>query len=88
MRNIFLEKSNTECGGKANPSPIYKKSKLTYLWINSVVFIVYPSRGFPKYIKTKVLTVYFYLISSFFLNYKQNVVEKLVPDPFIKKNQN
>ena len=29
MRNIFLEKSYTKCGGEASPRPFYKKSKLT-----------------------------------------------------------
>ena len=28
MKNIFLEKSYTECGGETNPRPISKKSKL------------------------------------------------------------
>ena len=26
MRNIFLEKSYTKCGGKTNSKPLYKKS--------------------------------------------------------------
>ena len=29
MRNIFLEKSFTECGWETNPRPISEKSKLT-----------------------------------------------------------
>ena len=29
MRNIFLEKSYTKCGGKASPISFYKKSKLS-----------------------------------------------------------
>ena len=28
MRNIFLGKSYTKCGGEASPRPFYKKSKL------------------------------------------------------------
>ena len=28
MRNIFLEKSFTKCGGEASPRPLYKKLKL------------------------------------------------------------
>ena len=28
MRNTFLEKLNTKCGGKASPRPFHKKSKL------------------------------------------------------------
>ena len=27
MKNIFLEKSNTKCGGGASPRPFYQKSK-------------------------------------------------------------
>ena len=29
MRNVFLEKSYTNCGGEASPRPFYKKSKLS-----------------------------------------------------------
>ena len=29
MRNIFLEKSYTKCGGEARPRSFYKKSKLS-----------------------------------------------------------
>ena len=29
MRNIFLEKSNTKCGGQTIPRPFSKKSKLS-----------------------------------------------------------
>ena len=29
MRNIFLEKSYTKCGGEASPRPFYKKPKLS-----------------------------------------------------------
>ena len=29
MRNVFLEKSYTKCGGKASPISFYKKSKLS-----------------------------------------------------------
>ena len=29
MRNIFLEKSRTKCGGEASPRPFYKKSQLS-----------------------------------------------------------
>ena len=31
MRNIFLEKSYTECGGKTSPGPFSKKSELSIL---------------------------------------------------------
>ena len=43
MRNIFLEKSYTQCVGKGSPRPLHKKSKLTIsldqqsrMFINSV----------------------------------------------------
>ena len=29
MRNIFLEKSYTKCGGKTMPKPFFKKPKLS-----------------------------------------------------------
>ena len=29
MRNIFLEKSNTKCGGQTIPRPFSKKSRLS-----------------------------------------------------------
>ena len=29
VRNIFLEKSHTKCGGEASPRPFSKKSKLS-----------------------------------------------------------
>ena len=38
MRNIFLEKSYTKCGGKIIPRPFSEKSKLSILWINSLKF--------------------------------------------------
>ena len=28
MKNIFLEKSNTKCGGETSPRTCYKKTKL------------------------------------------------------------
>ena len=59
MRNIFLKE---KCGGEASPRPFYKKSKLsisldqTFWNVMKFVFIVCPSHGLPKCIKTKVLT--------------------------------
>ena len=38
LRNIFLEKSYTTCGGKTIPRPFLKKSKLSNLWINILKF--------------------------------------------------
>ena len=67
MRNIFLEKSYTKCGGKTIPRPFSKKSKLGIFMDRQSVyykfaFILWPNRGPPKYIKTKVLNTFFYLI--------------------------
>ena len=38
MKNIFIEKSYAKCAGEATLRPLSKKSKLSYLWINSVKF--------------------------------------------------
>ena len=61
MKNIFIEKSYTKCGGEASPRPFYIKIKIERIsrstaW-NAInfVFSVYPSGGLPKHIKTKVL---------------------------------
>ena len=35
MRNIFLERSNTKCGGETTPIRFSKKSNLGYLWVNN-----------------------------------------------------
>ena len=48
MRNIFLEKSYTKCGGETIPRPFLKNQNWCYLWINS----------------RKVCAVYFYWIPS------------------------
>ena len=71
MRNIFLEKSYTKCGGKASSKPFNKMSKLSISLdqkseiSQSFFFIVCPSRGLPKYTKPKLLTTSFSLIQSF-----------------------
>ena len=64
MRNIFLEKSYTKCDGETIPTPLSKKSKLSYLWINSlkfcgICFDCMPSSGLSKYIGTKLRTTCF-----------------------------
>ena len=38
IRNIFLEKSNTKCGGETSLRPFSKKSKLAYLGMSSLKF--------------------------------------------------
>ena len=57
LRNTFLEKPYTKCGEEASPGPFYKKSKFSIS-----LYIVCPSRGLLKYIKTKVLTTFFFLL--------------------------
>ena len=47
-------------------------SELTVWNVIDFVFIVCPSWGLPKYIKTKVLTTCFYLMSNFFRNKKRS----------------
>ena len=52
MRNIFLEKSYTKCGGETILRPFSEKSKLRYIWINSLksfvqfVYIVCQVEGY------------------------------------------
>ena len=45
MRNIFLEKSSTECDGETSPRPFLENQNLVYLWINSLrlysLFLLY-----------------------------------------------
>ena len=67
MRNIFREKSYAKFGGEAVPGPFYKKSKFSMALDQQseflkFVFIVCPSRGQTKYIKTEGLIVCFYLL--------------------------
>ena len=73
MRNIFLEKSYTKCGGWTSPRSFSEKLKLNILWINSlsfytVCFYCMQSWGPSKYMKTNLKTTCFYLILSFFLH--------------------
>ena len=58
MRNIFLQKPYTKCGGEVSPRPFLKKIKIedtsrSTVWnVIKFGFNVFPSRGGPKYIKT------------------------------------
>ena len=38
LRNFFLEKSYTKCGGETIPSPFLKNQNWAYLWINVLKF--------------------------------------------------
>ena len=65
MRNIFLEKSNTKCGGENSPRFFSKKITIEHipgLTVWSFVFIACPSWGLSKSAETKVQTICFYLI--------------------------
>ena len=70
MRNIFLEKSHTKCGGETSSRLFSEKLKLSILWINSlkfytVCFYCIPSQELSNYIETKLQTTFFYAILSF-----------------------
>ena len=70
VRNVFLQKSYTKCGGKAIPRPFYRNSNLSITVdqqseMLQFAFIVCPSGDLPKYIKIKkfnALTTCFDLI--------------------------
>ena len=73
IRNIFLEKPSTKCGGKNNPQHFSGKSKLSIsLYQQSRVlcsqFLLNPKLGLSKYIETKLQTTCFYLILSILKN--------------------
>ena len=38
MKNIFLKKPYSKCGGETSPRPFSGKLKWAYLWINSLKF--------------------------------------------------
>ena len=58
MRNIFLEKSYTKCGGETTPRPFSKKTKLSISrdQQSKVLYSFYDmsSGGLSKYIETKL----------------------------------
>ena len=61
---IFLMK-NYPMVEKLVPETFIKNQSCTHLWTNRLkchkfLFIVSPSQGLPKYIKTKLLTIGFY----------------------------
>ena len=73
MRNIFLERSYSKCGGETSPRPFSKKLKLTISldqWCKVLYSLLYyfASWGLSKYIETKLQTTCFHLILSFFKN--------------------
>ena len=77
MRNVFLKKSYTKCGGETIPRRFSKKSKLSIsLDQYSKVLYIYcfyclPSWGLSKGIETKLKATCFYLIRSFLKKQKE-----------------
>ena len=67
MRNIFLQKSYTKCGGETRPRLSPEKLKLSI----SLDQYFIPSWGLLKYIETKLQTNCFYLILGFFKKQKE-----------------
>ena len=70
--NAFLQNSYTKCDAEASSRPVHKKSKFSVFldqkheWnVIKFVFNVCPSRGLPKYVKTKVMITCFWLIKLF-----------------------
>ena len=65
LRNIFLEESYTNCGGKTIPWPFFKKSKLSisldqYSKVLYILFLFAQLR-LSKLIETKLQTTGIYL---------------------------
>ena len=80
MRNIFLEKSYTKCGGEV-PDPFLAKQNWVYLWINSLKFYTVYFRwilswGLSKYIETKLQTTCFSLLLSMFFKKRGLIFQK------------
>ena len=57
MKNIFIKKSYTKCGGETSPRLFHKKIEIEHISGSTVwnairfVFIVCTGQGLPKYIK-------------------------------------
>ena len=71
MRNTFLAKSYTKCGGELNPRPFSEKLKLSislvkYCKVLYGLFLLYDKLRAIKYIETKLQTTCLYLILTFF----------------------
>ena len=68
LRNIFLEKSYTKCGGETIPRSFYKKSKLSIsldqyskvLYI--LFFLLFVKLRTIEIVETKLQTTCFYLV--------------------------
>ena len=79
MRNIFFEIHTQNVVEELVPETVLLKNRTwAYFWINSlkcyetkVLFIVCPSQGLPRCIKTKVLATRFYVVYCFFKKQKE-----------------
>ena len=76
IRNIFVEKSDTKCGGETSHRPFSKIQNWSHLYINSLnfikfVFILCPSQELLNYIETKVPIACFYLTENFYLKIRK-----------------
>ena len=76
MRNILLTKSFTKCCKETKPDTFVKSQDWAYLWINILIFYIFcfdclPSWRLSKVIQTKLQTICFYLIWSFFKKQKE-----------------
>ena len=83
MRNIFLERSYTKCGGEASPAHFSGKLKLRISldqWSKVLcsLFLLYPKLRAIKYIETKLQTTCFYLILSIFKKKVWNQSPRLI----------
>ena len=74
MRNIFIEKTYTKCGGEIISRPFSKKRKLTYLWINGLkfVFIVCQVECYQSILKLSCRPLAFTSNKAFIKNKKRS----------------
>ena len=73
MRNIFLEKSYTKCGGEAIPRPFSKNQNWAFLWINSlkfytVVFTAWRVESYRNILKIRCRSLAFTWFEAFLKN--------------------
>ena len=72
MRNTFLEKSYTKCGGVIIPKHFSTKSKLNILWINSLKFykfvVVFQAECYRNILKLRCRPLTFTSYKAFLEN--------------------
>ena len=77
MRNIFLEKTYTKCGGELFPDPFLKNQNWRYLWINrerfiQFVFIVRQVESYQNILKLSSKQLSFTSYKAFLNNKKRS----------------